>query len=398
MTLVAHAEVWTATNQWSPAVEQQYQDWVRTRWSKTIFTEPGPLQGVTLDCADAVISMRLLFAYENRLPFAVKDPSSNRAITNDMGRFDKYGSTEQRVRAFANYLYDILDTPELPMNSYPVAINRSAMHAGIFLKTDKATHHSWTVKDIDRYGIPYLLYASRPARTVLIDRHDFPTMGFLWGFQDGHGLAIAPVLRTPGDVNSGVGFRMYRYPADILKPVWQVPGYSTDQYQMPRMQLADTIKRALQFSAEPPEESANRLLGEACKEATDRIGAVNDAIKAMSSKPSSYCFSAQEYDDYSTPSRDTRAIGAFKKLVDVYNANQASFSAATRAKVGAVVDNRDPGTYCPIRASGSTRLTLGEVVNAALAGRWSSNPNDSLLARWGKERSPTSHAASCPTY
>jgi hypothetical protein len=394
----AHAAVWTATSNWSAGSEQRYQDWVRTTWTKNIFNEPGPLQNIKLDCADAVYTMRLLFAYENKLPFAVKDPSSNRVISNDMSRFNKISNPDQRFRAFALYLYDILGTATLAEDSYALATNRSAIHAGVFLKTDHATHHSWTVRDLDRAGVPYLIFASRPAHTTLLERHYFPTMGFLWGQQDEKGRQVDSALQSPGDPASGVGFRMYRYPSDLLKPEWQVPGYSSEQFQMNRISWARVLQRALQVSAETPEELSERLLGEACKEATDRIASVQDALKAMSQHASSYCFNAREYDDLSTPSRDARSVGVFAELVSAYRRNAAYLSPSTRARVGAVVENRDGGSYCPLRIGGGLSVTLGQAVSLALANRWSSNPNDSLRARWGLERWPTSHAASCPTY
>jgi len=392
----AQAAVWTATAQWSAQTEQQYQDWVRANWTKNVFDNPGPLQGVELDCADAVYSMRLLFSYEQKLPFAVKDPSSNRAISNDMNRFNSISDPDRRFRAFALFLYDILGTGTLTEDSFAVAMNRSAIHAGVFLKTDKASHHSWTVRDLDRAGVPFLLFASRPARTTLLDRHYFPTMGFLWGQQDANGQQIDANLQTPGDPAAGVGFRMYRYPQDLLKPEWQVPGYSTEQFSMKKILWSRSMQRALQISAETPEELATRLLGEACKEATDRISVVHDAQRAMASKSPSYCFNATEYDDYSTPSKDSRARGVFNELINSYRRDSSALSPATRARVSAVVEAHNDASYCPVKISSAKTLTLGQAIQ--LSSRWSSNPNDSLFARWGLERSPTPHAASCPTY
>ncbi len=390
--------MWQNSNSWSPAIEVQYQNWVRTTWTKTLFTEPGPLQNIKLDCADAVLTMRLLFAYENKLPFAIKDPSSNRLISNDMVRFDSIVSEEERFRAFAQYLYKMISTQSLPSNSYPVALNRASVHAGVFIRTAQASHHSWTVKDLDRAGIPYLIYASRPAKTTLFERHYYPSMGFLWGEQDLNGDQISANLQTPGDAASGVGYQMFRYPQDILKPVWQVPGYSLDQYQMNRIAWGKTAQRALQINSETPEESALRLLGQACNEASDRIAAVRDAATAMSRKTPNYCFNAQEYDDLSTPSRDSRTVGVFRDLLAIYETGRTAFSPTTLEKIERVVLNRDPGEYCSLRIASGKRITLGEAVSLAVAGKWSSNPNDSLLARWGKEASPTEHAQSCPTY
>ncbi len=385
----AHAAVWTATSQWSSDAEQRYQDWVRTSWNIHTFEQPGPLQGLKLDCADAVYSMRLLFAYQNRLPFAVKDPSSNRVISNDMSRFDKVGGSDQRLRAFALYLYDVLGTQSLADDSYPLAANRSAIKAGVFLKTDKASHHSWTVRDLSRAGVPYLIYASRPAATKLLDRHYFPTMGFLWGQQDANGRQIDANLQDNGSPAAAVGFRMYRYPQDLLKPEWQVPGYSTDQFSMRKIQWAKTMQRSLQLAAETSDELALRLLGEACKEVSDRVPSVQNAVRAQSS---STCFNAVQYDDLSTPSKDSRARGVFK---DLKNAASASLTTPVREKVSSVLENRN-SSYCVVNISSSQQLSLGQAI--ALSSKWSSNPNDTLGARWGLERSPTSRAARCPVY
>lgn len=390
---LASAAVWTATQSWSPSQEAAYQNWVRTSWTKNVFDNEGPLQGVVLDCADAVYSMRLLYAYENKLPFAVKDPSSNRIISNDMNRFNSISGADQRFRAFALFLYDVLGTSTLNEDSYPVAMNRGAVHAGVFLKTDKASHHSWTVQDIDRAGIPYLLFASRPARTTLLDRHYYPTAGFLWGQQDAEGNQISSALQIPGDIKSGAGFRMYRYAEDLLKPEWQVPGYSTEQFQMNMISWAHAMQRALQVSAETSEERVTRLIGEACKEASDRVSVVQAAVRAQGSQ----CFNASQYDDYSTPSKDSRSVGVFRELA-LAASSSSNLSTSTRARAQSIVGGSDDGSYCSLKISSSERLSLGRAVSLALRGKWSSNPNDTLRARWGLESSPSARAAACPTY
>jgi hypothetical protein len=132
------------------------------------------------------------------------------------------------------------------------------------------------------------------------------------------------------------------------------------------------------------------LLGEACKEVSDRAPVVQTAIRAMAKRSS--CFNAVEYDDLSTPSKDSRTRGVFKDLREAYN---AGLSSTVREKVGSVLENRN-SSYCPVRISNDTTLSLGQAI--ALSSKWSSNPNDTLGARWGLERSPTSRAARCPTY
>jgi hypothetical protein len=229
-------------------------------------------------------------------------------------------------------------------------------------------------------------------------------MGFLWGEQDDHGNQISANLQTAGDPASGVGFRMFRYADDLLKPDWQVPGYSLEQYQMKKIEWARFIQKQLQLRQETSEQEVQRLLTESCQEVQDRVASVNDAIRAMRTHSPSYCFSAEEYDDYSTPSRDSRTVGVFKELIAAYNAsgNGQDLTPATKARAQAIVLNQDSGAFCPVHISskdaGDLKLTLGQIVHRGIANLLSSNPNDSLSARWGGERSPTSHAASCPTY
>ncbi|MGZ3695577.1 MAG: hypothetical protein ACXWQO_15815, partial [Bdellovibrionota bacterium] len=68
------AAVWAVRNQWDDSWEAKYQAWVTRSWNVDIFTHPNsPYVGLLPDCADAVYSMRAIFASENGLPFAVVD-------------------------------------------------------------------------------------------------------------------------------------------------------------------------------------------------------------------------------------------------------------------------------------------------------------------------------------
>lgn len=138
----AQAAVWEPQNSWSPVWEKSYQEWVKTQWTKDFFTKPGPYQNMVLDCADAVYAMRYIFAANNSLPYAINDPSGGRGtISQSATRFDKLAPEKRKV-AFLKYINGIVSTQSLVRDSYPLATNRDAIHAGVFLRTvqDRITH------------------------------------------------------------------------------------------------------------------------------------------------------------------------------------------------------------------------------------------------------------------
>ncbi|MEN0060170.1 MAG: hypothetical protein AAGB31_15130, partial [Bdellovibrio sp.] len=103
----AAAAVWSDVNEWSPEFENSFAEWVRREWQTDFFSrktlrngQSNPYHGFRADCADTVYSMRIVFAYENRLPFVMKDPTaSGRTLSNRMSRWD-HQSELQRVRSF----------------------------------------------------------------------------------------------------------------------------------------------------------------------------------------------------------------------------------------------------------------------------------------------------------
>ena len=392
-TSQAQAAVWENTASWNAETEEQYHEWVKDNWTKDFFNNDDYYHGVIMDCAKAVYSMRLIYASEHGLPFVVKDPTGGRGvISNDMKRFDRLDQ-RTRLRDFLLYAYQILSTASLPQDSYPVAITREAIGSGRMLITDHANHHSWTVKFLSETGIPFLLFASRPARTELYERFEFPTQGFI--FPKG----IRP--ETNG------GFRNFRKPEDALKPVWEVPGYSLEQYQLTSGGgWGHQMQKRLQLQQESSAMRISRLLNTSCKNATERATSVRDCSRYLS-KIGERCMTSEEFDDWSTPSKDARMKGTFEDLSNAYREalrNHAVLSPKLLAQVQSVVDTGVPGRthgadYCPVQIFvGGRSMSLGQIYDRSISGRLSSNPHDTMLMRWGLEPSPSRRAASCPVY
>jgi hypothetical protein len=390
----ANAAVWVPQNTWTPAWEAAYQNWVRTEWTKDFFLKPGPYQGLILDCADAVYAMRYIFAAENSLPFAINDPSGGRGtISQASTRYDRLAPQARKV-TFLKYLAGALGTQSLVGDSYPLAANREAIHAGVFLRSDAVNHHSWTVKDVSRTGIPYLIYATRPASPKLYSRKEFPSMGFLFN--------------NDNRVERAAGFRMFRSEQDLKTPEWQLPNFSLDQYQIPIAKWKDTMNVKLRLAEETLEEKIDRVLVDACSGAHERIGFVQEALdfQAKADAEGRYCLNAVEYDDSSTPSRDTRLRDSFVELdaavarakrkgialnpalqqkVDEYNLKEASGHLGRKA-------------YCAIEYKPGSFLTLGQVAKLSVDKRLSGDPNETIDVRWGQAYGPTDRSARCPKY
>lgn len=385
------AAVWETTQNWNSAWESRYQDWVSREWDKHFFLRPsGLMHNAAVDCADAVYTMRAYFAARNGLPFAMKDPTTRRAdalISNSMTRWDSL-SSDERIKRFIKYLYSVGSTATLPNDSYPTGIARSALHAGSFILTDRANHHSWTIRSFSQTGIPHLIYASRPAKPVLFERKDYPSTSFV--FPNG----IRP--------ETNAGFRNFRQPHQIGIPVHEVTGFSLEQYDFPARNYMRTIQKRMQMVEETHEARVKRLFVDVCAGVQERVEAVRLAVQ-RNQELGTECMNAADFDDHSTPSRDSRLNSAFEDLAASYQegVNARGLTAETATKLKNMLSGADvshPNSACPVEIASGQKISLGQVYRAAIAGKLSSNPHDTLEMRWGLARFPSGKARSCPVY
>jgi hypothetical protein len=386
----SHAAVWENTAEWNDATEAQYRQWVGQNWNKNYFNEANPLKGSILDCADVVYSMRAIFASQNGLPFAMKDPTTRAGtiISNSMTRWDSKPQ-DQRIRSFIHLIFGVGSTASLPADTYPTAIGPATLGAGSLILSDKANHHSWTIQHFSQTGIPFLLFGSRPARTLLYERNEYPTVGFV--FPQG--------IRA----ETNAGFRNFRQPADIGRAVYDVPGYSLEQYSFPAGSFMKTVQKRMQNIEETGEQHVLRVYNEACKGSRERVDIVRGALKKQA-EIGSRCMNATEYDDQSTPSRDSRLKDSFKDLATAYQdaLNRGTLTAGTRKLVDSVLSGAasasNSNAACSVEISPGTKLTLGQIYAFSVGDKLSNNPHDTLEMRWGLQAGPSAKARSCPVY
>src|SRR6185312_6116292 len=117
-SLSVRAQVWNDTNTWSPEWETRFATWVQQNWQVDFFSrktlpngQSNPYYGLHMDCADTIYSMRIIFSFENQLPFVVQDPTTiGKTLSNRMTRWNSESNQVQRMRNFLNFMYGVLST------------------------------------------------------------------------------------------------------------------------------------------------------------------------------------------------------------------------------------------------------------------------------------------------
>ncbi len=414
MSINANASVWDATNQWNAEWENKYEQWVKANWNIHVFDTKlradgslNPYYGLRTDCADTVYSMRIIYSFENKLPFVVNDPTKKgNLINNNMSRWDGLSSND-KIKNFLKAMFSILSTRSLPNDTIPVAISREWIHSGGLILATKVNHHSWTIKDILSFGIPHLIYhsvAGGATTSTLDERKSWPNPS--WVFQGD---------QTP---QGNAGFRYWKPQSYITDPAWKVPGYSEEQYRIPLNSWVEVVQHKLALDKETDQSLVNRMLGNICDGINSRIKDVKEAIDFVNASGNK-CMDYTTYDNYSTPSRDHRVYDdmmslrkSYKQILDLNGGRlidpklkkqldkiypQISQSAMTEA--GSMqVSVVDQNSVCIISYQTNKKADLAEIKRRMFLGLISNNPLDGLLYRWGELKGPSTLAKQCPSW
>lgn len=386
---LSSAAVWKAENTWDVTWEKKYRDWVLNNWSADYFKQAGPFKDLKLDCADAVYAMRMIFAYTSKLPLVLNDPTGGtKSITQEMTRWDSLPE-EQRVRQFLVFLFNTYSTASLPDDSYPAALNRESLNSGSLILTDKKSHHAWTIKSFNEYGIPFLIFGSRPATTVLYTRNEYPTVGFVFP----NGLS-----------NTKAGFRNFKTPTDVKVPSLQVAGASEEQYRLAYNGFEKSVQKRMAVLNEDLEAEAKRVLAGACQSLKDRKDIVLKGDELNRSLGST-CMNATQYDDYSTPNRDQRFLDQvviLQRINKDAKENPRALTADTAAKMESLRQGessaQDPNAFCRVEVAPGLQITMAQVAERLLSKKMSDNPMDSIQKRWGFTLESSEKAKRCPKY
>lgn len=414
-TFSAQSQVWEARNSWSQDWEKKYSEWVLNNWSADFFSRKNlpngasnPYFGLRTDCADTVYSMRIIFSYEHQLPFAAVDPTGgSQLITEKMTRWNDLKTSTERVRQFLRMAYDTFSTRSLPNDTYPIAINKNTVRPGTLILTTTKNHHSWTVQNILPIGVPHLIFNSvvgAGAGSELKERTSWPNPE--WVFEGNF---------TP---SGNAGFRDWRPSTALQTPVWKVPGYSEEQYQLSLSKWVDIVQSRLASSIESNDQKLRRLMTSACVGFTERIAAIKEATQFLKSN-GNRCMAYADYDLYSTPNRDHRI---FDDLVSLRQAYKSVVNNGETAQVNSTVLQQlkkifpqigmnsseenslmppqlvNDVSVCNLKISDTQTLDLAEAKRRLFSNLLSNNPHDGFEYRWGDKKGPSALSQSCQSW
>ena len=405
LQIQAQAAVWVETNRWDARWEQLFSNWIHTSFTDDIFTN-GRYKGIPTDCADAVYLSRAIFAFENKLPFVILDPTGGGAkISNRMGRFDGSGNELTRFRQFAQYIGDMTSTQTLANDSYPIAIRREFVRPGTI----------WSRPRIKQENILNMIFGGRvqedPGHAEVVI--DVTETGAIQVMGSTVPKAVRKLISTSSlvfmPVEKTTGLRNWILPENYGKPVAQYPGYSMEQFQLgegkaatgesggttstPRSLSAwqEDVQGRLQLRAENKDEALFRAAGNLCSLVNARVDAVNKGLIRQRALGGA-CMNAGDYDSYSTPSRDKRILTTIEEMVSL----GGGFGFTTAGRVDKVAKYL---SKCPdVKIASNQTMSLHQIAKAYAEGRVSSNPNDKLELRWGLGSNSESNPKNCTVY
>jgi len=366
--------------------------------------EDKALFGLALDCSDAIYAMRIIYAYQNKLPFEINDPRNGRILSNRFKKWDGFRETRKhenddgtwktyrgpeytetdKLRAFINFVGDITSTVNLAQDTYPVALE-DVQPGDMFLLP---RNHAYIVKDIDPTGAMTTLSHSSPrAWRVMAEINDFPA-------------------EVPEDRKKRDGYRRFKPHKYLKKSALSVPGASDEQWNVSKSLGGDreafklATQTALASIKEPMRSKAERLFYSLCDYTSQRVDIVNQSLSYLENinqNSGRQCMSFREYAEYSTPGRDKKLGGQFKLLRALTkNPDWQNESFGLKPVIEAIFDPSDTmseqeiGSFCavPFDIRGGRQITLREIWRGLKAGRVVSDPHAPLDSRWGLSHEP----------
>lgn len=391
----APAAVWEDNQSWSVEYERKYIAWVQgPAVRERMFTDPSsPYYGINTDCADTAYAFRAIFAYENKLPFAITNPSGSRepskTLNNRTNKFDYAGPENKRLVALITEIGDSVGTENLTrFDTYPIALKNISSGAVFTYKMKarfgKFIRHAYNIKDINPIGtfdVIYSTQANQEKRGDLLRRRD----------REFENLPSDPW-----------GFRKFRWPEQLGKSLSEFPaelGASNEQYEL-TTQLSDArsffkhVSKVVATTTETSGERLNRLFKVVCLESQARIEYVNEALEYLK-KTNNACMDYEKFDAFSTPNRD----GALKEMFEKFKQSLAEAKKTNSGdpQVLAFADYifNKKGTAqvellaaCPINYRSGMSIDLGELFRRINSERLSSHPNDTVEVRWGETTKP----------
>ncbi len=365
-------QVWeVGDRRWTLEEEYQFGKWVKENISEDLFIH----HNIPTDCADAVYAIRWIYSRINHLPAA--------ATTAD-GKFIGHWSTDwkhlptdpewhmdKRFRAVLFYLFPRIRTGTLPLDTYPIRISPDSVIPGtLFLVTESHTGIIRHVSLDGSHAHPLLTWES--ALPVKVQK-----------LSQGYFFSAKPESKARS------GLVKFRWP--VFKngeweylPVQEHPFYSEEQYQSAFYRddpdFVEAVARRIDPKAYDPKEKMVKVMGTITRFLKERVSIVLTGYRECCWGG---CHRASDlWEIHHTSGRDGMIILMMDHLSEIIASNRLDKEMVKERMKAISID-----------ISEKRSLTFYDVYQNYL---WlSSDPEDSIEARWGLEKCRMIHAQTC---
>lgn len=347
---------WRATEQWSSAWEARYSRWIAEEFTEDFFVK-GRWSGISTDCADAVYAARIIFAYDNRLPFALSGTKERMPEwTNTTKDFAAIKDPDSRVRAFIRRLNNRTWTGSLEKHTIPIEITRETVRPGtLWLKPG----HVEVIKAVQESGVLELQGSWLPA--AVRQMITITTLGHApTNFKTGFRRWLWPGESAPNVARASGNF-LFALEEDLENPELAIDGFES------RVQSA----LALSGAREGKGSRVQRLANDFCRMAHARAEVVRLGREFVE-RQTQACMVPREYHLYSTPSRDSNLRRVVWALGSEFGYNQLGFI-------------RMLLSGCPVIEGEGYRIDPADFLVNLLKFNFSSDPHEPATARFGTE-------------
>lgn len=362
-------KLWTVTQEWDETWEDRYTEWMSANLTTDFFYN----KNIPTDCADVPVTYRWIFAFLNGLPAGNKLSGSGRLFTQDsaptswqnLPTHENWWENQRFLKAI-EYLHDNTFTGSVFYDLYPVAITPRAVSAGAVWLIN--SYHTYNVGQSDQQASEWLKWYSSTVPRKIRKLY----LGSFSGSQPTY------------DYN---GFQRPRWVKKVNN-VWtmvapeSMPWYSLEQYDSSFVtdpeQFEEKVYERL-FSAQlPPEQKYSNYVNALYSQFDWRVYVVEDGYN--------YCFpngcpeGSASYENYSTPSRDSRILSLILKIENLLTEHNIP---ELHADWSYVLNNY----YLRITSDSESRyIYYHELIRIWKSQLYSSDPNQSILVRWGQVR------------
>jgi hypothetical protein len=373
----ARAALWEAERDWSEAEEGRFAAWIEANVDEGFFLHPP----IAHDCADLPYALRWVYARERRLPVA--------ATAIDGRRFGHWSPQFQPVSrgswrrdahflAALEFLFANTGTKTLGEDTYPVALDRAHLQAGVVYH---AEHHAAVV-----------------SRVVLDGTEPHPLVTWESTLPPAVRRLRVGVFSGSAPVDHSHGLRRFRWPVrkdggwDYVDVEFQ-SGWSEEQYDLAfvagKVSFALAVAERLAPEPAPPDRQFLKYAEQAERLARERVPIVLAGHRACSKAPARCKEGSGLWELYSTPNRDARMLGFLARVRELVEGGRVDRTWAfdvMRSKgieIGATLDGaRDAAVGVRGGPDRGQRIDLLELYEHA--DLVSSEPADPIEQRWGR--------------